>query len=363
MSASSWLVTCGIMIQLRASTGPDIFLMRESGSGSIAPLCAKSIFWHGGRPDGRAPGAARGSESARLTNDCTSSRVTRPFGPLPVTVARSTPNSRANLLIEGLACTAPLGATGGAAACAAAGACAAGGVALGVAAAALGAACATASVAVVSVRILAPFETLSPTFTSTDLTTPASGDGTPIDAFSDSSVTSGDSFCTVSPGFTKTSMTGTSVKSPMSGTVTSTVCDAAGCCACGGACGADGGACGADGAAAFACPFGTGCVAAAPSPESVKIGEPSETLSPTLTARSLTTPALGEGTSIEAFSDSSVISGASFSTLSPALTNTSITGTSLKSPMLGTRTSTASATMHEPRPLPGWAYRGRSRIV
>src|ERR1700680_1899379 len=147
MSASSWLVTCGIMIQLRAKTRPDIFLMRESVCRSIAPYCAKSIFGHGGRPNGSAPATERGSESARLTNDCTSSRVTRPFGPLPVTVARSTPNSRANLLIEGLACTAPLGATGGAAACAAADACAAGGVALGVAAAALGGACAAPSVA------------------------------------------------------------------------------------------------------------------------------------------------------------------------------------------------------------------------
>src|ERR1700688_4775653 len=277
MSASSWLGACGIMIQLRARRGPDIFLMRESGWRSIAPYCAKSTFGQGGRPNGSAPAAERGSESARLTNDCTSSRVTRPFGPLAVTVARSTPNSRANLLIEGLACTAaPLGAEGGAAGVGLAAGCAAPGADGGTRT--LGAGCAPAGTLLASVTIFVPFETLSPTFTSTDFTTPASGDGTSIDAFSDSSVTSADSFCTASPGFTKTSITGTSLKSPRSGTVTST------------------------------------------------------------------TRALGEGTSIEAFSDSSVINGASFSTLSPGLTNTSITGTSLKSPMFGTRTSTAPAT-------------------
>ncbi len=40
-------------------------------------------------------------------------------------------------------------------------------------------------------------------------------------ALSDSSVTSGSSALTLSPGLTCTSMTGTSSKSPMSGTLTS----------------------------------------------------------------------------------------------------------------------------------------------
>ena len=52
---------------------------------------------------------------------------------------------------------------------------------------------------------------------------PAAGEGTSIVALSDSSVTSESSAATVSPGFTSTSMTGTSLKSPMSGTLTSIV--------------------------------------------------------------------------------------------------------------------------------------------
>src|SRR5689334_7867977 len=68
-----------------------------------------------------------------------------------------------------------------------------------------------------------PCDTLSPTFTVTAFTTPAAGDGTSIVALSDSSVTSESSALTVSPGLTSTSMTGTSLKSPMSGTFTSTM--------------------------------------------------------------------------------------------------------------------------------------------
>jgi hypothetical protein len=52
-------------------------------------------------------------------------------------------------------------------------------------------------------------------------TTPANGAGTSIVALSDSSVTSGSSSLTASPGATSTSMIGTSEKSPMSGTSTS----------------------------------------------------------------------------------------------------------------------------------------------
>jgi hypothetical protein len=53
-------------------------------------------------------------------------------------------------------------------------------------------------------------------------TTPASGDGISIVALSDSSEMSDCSFATVSPGFTRISMTSTPLKSPMSGTLTST---------------------------------------------------------------------------------------------------------------------------------------------
>src|SRR5206468_1646989 len=55
----------------------------------------------------------------------------------------------------------------------------------------------------------------------TDCTMPPSGDGTSIVALSDSSAINGSSAFTVSPGLTKTSMIGTSLKSPMSGTRTS----------------------------------------------------------------------------------------------------------------------------------------------
>src|SRR2546425_4019935 len=74
-----------------------------------------------------------------------------------------------------------------------------------------------------SVRITLPWLTLSPNLTLSSLTVPAAGEGTSIVALSDSRVTSESSAFTVSPGLTKTSMTGTSLKSPMSGTLTSIV--------------------------------------------------------------------------------------------------------------------------------------------
>src|SRR5215210_3055744 len=66
-----------------------------------------------------------------------------------------------------------------------------------------------------------PSETVSPVLTFSSSTTPPNGSGTSMVALSDSSVTSGSSWATVSPGPTITSMIGTSVKSPMSGTTTS----------------------------------------------------------------------------------------------------------------------------------------------
>src|SRR5690242_17497379 len=57
---------------------------------------------------------------------------------------------------------------------------------------------------------------------------PPIGAGTSIVALSDSSVTSGSSGCTMSPGFTNTSITGTSLKSTMSGTRTGNVGPAGG---------------------------------------------------------------------------------------------------------------------------------------
>src|SRR5215470_13833476 len=82
---------------------------------------------------------------------------------------------------------------------------------------------------VVSVSRRPPSLTLSPTFAFTSLTVPAAGDGMSIVALSDSSVTSGSSGLTLSPGLTSTSMIGTSSKSPMSGTSTSWIAPMVGC--------------------------------------------------------------------------------------------------------------------------------------
>src|SRR5438128_12310385 len=164
----------------------------------------------------------------------------RSFGPVPFTLDRSTPSSRANARTEGEAwallnaslsiAAASRGARSmsafsggggeGAEGCAAAGAL----VWLVVAACADGGAAgfaAATSPAAWSVRITLPSLTLSPTLSFNSWTTPAAGDGTSIVVLSDSSATSGSSGFTVSPAFTNTSMTGTSLKSPISGTLTS----------------------------------------------------------------------------------------------------------------------------------------------
>ena len=65
---------------------------------------------------------------------------------------------------------------------------------------------------------------------------------------------------------------------------------------------------------------------------------PSDSLSPSLTFNSLTTPAALAGTSIVALSDSSVTRPWSCLTVSPTSTSNSITGTS-SLPMSGTFTS------------------------
>ena len=70
-----------------------------------------------------------------------------------------------------------------------------------------------------STTISEPSLTLSPSLTCTSLTVPPAGAGTSIVALSDSSVTSESSAFTTSPGLTKISMTGMSLKSPMSGTL------------------------------------------------------------------------------------------------------------------------------------------------
>jgi hypothetical protein len=68
-----------------------------------------------------------------------------------------------------------------------------------------------------------PWDTRSPTLILNPATVPAAGDGISIVALSDSSVISGSSALISSPSFTRISMTGTFLKSPMSGTLTSIV--------------------------------------------------------------------------------------------------------------------------------------------
>ena len=148
-------------------------------------------------------------------------------------------------------------------------------------------------------------------------TTPAAGEGISIVALSDSSVISDCSLETASPGLTSTSMTSTSLKSPISGTGTVRSLDAS--------------------VFGFCSPLFSPLLGFS-SASSSRIGVPCDTLSPIFTFNSLTTPAAGDGISIVALSDSSVISDCSLDTASPGFTSTSMTSTSLKSPMSGTTT-------------------------
>ena len=166
--------------------------------------------------------------------------------------------------------------------------------------------------------MIEPSLTLSPVLTLISRTVPESGAGTSIVALSDSSAISGSSAFTLSPAFTKISMTGTSLKSPMSGTRTSATPA--------GALTGDGGALTTGRASARSVLASSNCT----------ITAPSLTLSPTFATTDFTTPSRGDGTSMVALSDSSETNGSSAFTLSPGLTKISITGTSLKSPMSGT---------------------------
>ncbi len=149
---------------------------------------------------------------------------------------------------------------------------------------------------------------------------PAADDGTSIVAFSVSSVTSGVSSATASPSLTRSSMTSTSLKSPRSGTRTSS--------AVGAAAGAG------DGDLAVDADFGpavrlAGTLdAAGAAASSTRIAAPLETRSPFLTDTAVTRPAAVDGTSMVALSVSSVMSGVSTATVSPAFTSNSMTSTS-----------------------------------
>ena len=59
MSASSLCVTCGIITQLRASTGPEIRWIRDRCTRSISPNFEKSIDGHGGEVQAETGAAGR----------------------------------------------------------------------------------------------------------------------------------------------------------------------------------------------------------------------------------------------------------------------------------------------------------------
>ena len=160
--------------------------------------------------------------------------------------------------------------------------------------------------------IKSPIFTLSPSLTLSSLSTPAAEDGISIAALSDSTVIKDCSILMVSPTLTRISITETSLKSPMSGTLTSTGPEGV---ETGAGTGADSGAGTAtEGVAAeavFMLATGEFCVAstavtATAATSSDKTMEPSLTLSPTATLTSFTTPAWLDGISIDALSLSTV---------------------------------------------------------
>ena len=136
------------------------------------------------------------------------------------------------------------------------------------------------------------------------------------------------------------------MKSPISGTLTSTREDVLGCAEAVGtfARGAVVGADGADGVGALDVATEADDelvdwaveVFCSPDVSSINKTLPSCTLSPSLTLSSRTIPFDEQGISIDALSDSTVIKDCSCLTESPGLTNSSITETSAKSPISGT---------------------------
>ena len=153
-----------------------------------------------------------------------SSFVMRPFSPVPLIVARSMSSSRAMRRTPGLACAPEKSCIAGAADFGTAGDDAGlfAGSGCSCCCITAGAACAGDASSPLSSRAKRKsLPTRSPIFTKISLTVPADGEGTSIDALSDSKVINGSSSLTMSPGFTEISMIGTSLKSPISGTFTS----------------------------------------------------------------------------------------------------------------------------------------------
>src|SRR3954447_6818015 len=107
MSDSSLWVTCGTFSQARCRCGPDSFLMRGSGLVSTGPNLEKSTAGISGIPMPPEGAATAGAALGPFRKLSTSSLVIRPLSPLPFSLVRSTPNSRATRRTPGLAWTWP----------------------------------------------------------------------------------------------------------------------------------------------------------------------------------------------------------------------------------------------------------------
>src|SRR6478752_2248571 len=169
MSASSLCVTWGTLSQERCRKGPETFLIRGRGAVSMGPNVEKSCTGISGIPAPVAVAAA--GWAGPLRNPSRSSLVMRPLGPVRVTAARSTPNSRAVRRTAGPACT-PAGVSTPPAAGAAGGAAGAGAGTAAGAEAGAGSCCSSSDGGVltapspgVSSRMGLPTLTSSPTLT------------------------------------------------------------------------------------------------------------------------------------------------------------------------------------------------------
>src|SRR5580704_4022718 len=100
MSASSVWVTCGTFTHDACNRGPEMRLMRDSGTVSTGPNLAKSTTGTAGRapPPATAP-------VDRASADLMSSLVMRPFSPEPLIEVRSMSSSRASRRTAGPAKT------------------------------------------------------------------------------------------------------------------------------------------------------------------------------------------------------------------------------------------------------------------
>src|SRR5580704_3023890 len=100
MSASSVWVTWGTFTHEACNRGPEMRLMRDSGTVSIGPNLAKSTTGIAGRAPPPATGALDLASAALM-----SSLVMRPFSPVPLIELRSMSSSRASRRTDGPAKT------------------------------------------------------------------------------------------------------------------------------------------------------------------------------------------------------------------------------------------------------------------